>query len=215
MSKEFMFGPQHVGKKVRHEDGRMGRIMSVSNDSCSVDWGDKRTSYMKDGRHYYDGDVVVFLDEPDLPHSTTGQENKSNVGQWLDWARYETIDHDGQIWQYENRPTPNPFRWDVNRGRAECVGTTAEPKDHSKTLIERYCNEPETTSQPEQATWPDYDETPFIPNRAEVWARFMAAAMAQGDESDWTQENAAKKADKALQEYEKRFLNQQLTSNEG
>lgn len=133
------------------------------------------------------------------------QENKSNVGQWLDWARYEAIDSSGQIWQYENKPTPNPFRWNVNRGRAECVGETAEPKDHAETLIERYWNEPEVTSQPEQTIWPDYEETPFIPNRAEVWARFMAAAMA----ADWPSEAAANRADNALAEYEKRFLNQQ------
>lgn len=154
------------------------------------------------------------------------QENKSNVGQWLDWARYETIDHDGQIWQYENKPTPNPFRWNVNRGRAECVGNTAEPKDHSETLIFRYAEQvpgpilrlPEMpiilpngfeqnspTPDPTTDTAPDYEETPFIPNRAEVWARFMAAAMT----ADWQLNKAANLADKALAEYEKRFLNQQ------
>lgn len=156
------------------------------------------------------------------------QENKSNVGQWLDWARYETIDHDGQIWQYENKPTPNPFRWNVNRGRAECVGNTAEPKDHSETLIFRYAEQalgpilrlPEmpiilpngfeqnkTAPDPTTNTAPDYEETPFIPNRAEVWARFMAALIA--DENIRNIDEAASFSDRALAEYEKRFLNQQ------
>lgn len=75
------------------------------------------------------------------------KENKSNVGVWLKWARYETIDYDGKIWQYENKPTPNPFRWDAKRGNAEYVGETAEPKDHTQTLIERYTTEATSGAQ--------------------------------------------------------------------
>ena len=60
--------------------------------------------------------------------------------------------------------------------------------------------------QPSPAPENDYEETPFIPNRAEVWARFMAASIAR--ENIRNIDEAAGFADRALAEYEARFLNQ-------
>lgn len=94
-----------------------------------------------DSRHKVIGDDVgIKLSKP-------LKENKSNVGQWLRWARYETIDYDGQIFQHEDRPKPSSLRWGAKHGRVECVGTTAEPVDHTTTLIERYPSEQATNDQ--------------------------------------------------------------------
>lgn len=74
------------------------------------------------------------------------KENKSNVGHWRNWAKYEAIDSNGLIWQYEKEPDAGRYWWHAQDGLAEQVGSTAEPKDHTNTLIERYPSESETAT---------------------------------------------------------------------
>ena len=68
MNKEFIFGPEHKGRNVRHADGRKGRIFSVSPEHHSyalvIDWGKSITGYTIDGRFSILNPVVIFLDEP-------------------------------------------------------------------------------------------------------------------------------------------------------
>ena len=133
------------------------------------------------------------------------KENKGRFW-WRNWAKFETIDKDGQVWQFSEMPVFDQVdqTWDLHNaafnlnGNCEKVGRSHPPEDAYKTVIERY-----PSSQPAPAPETDYEETPFVPNRAEVWARFMAALIA-GE----TVTSAANIADQALAEYDKRFLNQ-------
>jgi len=137
MSEQFLFGPEHVGRRVRHVDGKTGTIIKFTPGGGAyaviVDWGTTTSSYTSVGSFVEGDPVVVFINDT----------------------------------QAAEQPVITP------------------------------------SSQPDPAPETDYEETPFIPNRAEVWARFMAALIA-GE----TVTSAANIADQALAEYDKRFLNQ-------
>jgi len=129
-------------------------------------------------------------------------ENKGRFP-WKDGANFEAVDPDGRVFQIIQRPYYKFGQWRPFEGWF--VGNSDIPQDASTTLIERYPSEQEQpTSQPDPAL--DFDETPFMPNRAEAWVRFMAASIAR--ENIRNIDEAASFADRALAEYGKRFLNQ-------
>jgi len=133
MSEQFLFGPEHVGRRVRHEDGDKGIIKGIHPEAVR---------FMQ---------MAVKWDGLELLHFYSVDGAISNFGE--------------PVVVFLDTPTPQPD------------------------------------------TAPDFDETPFIPNRAEAWVRFMAAMLAKGA-SVTDINHAANQADVALRHYEKRFLNQ-------
>ena len=141
------------------------------------------------------------------------KENKSRYP-WQPWANFEAVDSDRRTWQYSQIPEfePESGNWKMKSNtRVECVGLRTYVGSPAHSLITRHPDPTEQpviapSSQPTPAPENDYEETPFIPNRAEAWARFMAASIAR--ENIRNIDEAAGFADRALAEYEARFLNQ-------
>ena len=159
MSEQFKFGPEHVGKRVRHLNGVIGIIKDINTTpedkymAMAIEWGDWNEPFF---------------------YSLEGAVDESN-----------------EVY----------FRLDPE-------ATESTPVELVPGIPLYFHDQPVITSSSRPATdLTDYEETPFVPNRAEVWARFMAALIAN-DYAGWNAEIAAARADKALAEYEKRFLNQ-------
>jgi len=163
MSEQFVFGPEHVGKRVRYSKGSFGVVESINKDGApenqlviKFDDGHK-CAFTLDGRFFSNTPILIFLDEPEAtaPRKPTLRETVAAV-----WPRSD--------------------------------------RDDPQHIADE--------DLPDWSNGTDYEETPFIPNRAEVWARFMAASIAR--ENIRNIDEAASFADRALSEYEKRFLNQ-------
>ena len=152
MSEQFLFKPEHIARRVKHQDGDNGIIVSIDlgarkYDQITVRWSDNDIyTYSLAGEAHNNSGVVVSLDDSEA---------------------YEQVP--GPILRLLEQPVIMP------------------------------------SYQPAPAPETDYEETPFIPNRAEVWARFMAAAITAGITDI---EKSARRVDSVVAEYEKRFLNQ-------
>lgn len=88
------------------------------------------------------------------------KENKGRFP-WKSWAKFETVDKDGQVWQFSELPIFNTSdqTWDLRDAatnlNADCsrVGRSHPPEDAYKTLIARY--QTEATSGEQADTTPD------------------------------------------------------------
>lgn len=99
---------------------------------------------------FYSGlysDEAPFDASQTLIERYTDERPKEKIGRfpWKEGARFETLDHRGHVWQFENKPTQsNGLWWATGGGDSWYLGDYVLPPDYTKTLIERYPSESET-----------------------------------------------------------------------
>lgn len=89
------------------------------------------------------------------------KENKGRFP-WERWATHETVDKDGQVWQFNEPPFFDQVdqTWDLYNaacsinGNCKKVGRSHPPEDAAKTLIERYPSDQSETA-PAETDAPD------------------------------------------------------------